>query len=145
MIVDALSGVTSTKGGSLAAVADPEAMMYDSEYLWRHRVFPIVAVQQKYFMRRSDFGPEELVEPIAGFRINRQGSMIRFITASGAAKTGAFVIQIRVDLVALVIVGIWLVWWLPHMLLIGIPRLRAHRRRVSGRCILCAYPVVRPG
>ena len=94
-------------------------------------------------MRRSDFGPEALVAPIAGLRVNHQGKMIRFMWSSGAAEEGTRSVKVRIDLLAMVIVTTWFVWWLPHMLLCGLPQMRAFKRRMSGQCIHCAYPLVR--
>jgi hypothetical protein len=127
----------------LGVVSDPEVVLDDrTSGLTIARTFPLVTVHREYYARRPDFGEPGATKHPAGIVIGYWSDQLTFVWPSHDADRSTLIVIMNLELIGLVIVGLWIAGWLTWYILIGSAKLRSLRRHARGLCPQCGYPVV---
>jgi hypothetical protein len=126
----------------LAVVSHAETQFDAATVRSVNGTFPLARLTRARFIRRPDFGEADLVAVAAGLAIRTEYGSWLIGYSGGDAQSRTLRLHIRPDLLALVIVGAWLLWLVSAGLVHGVPRARARRRLARGLCPDCRYQLL---
>ncbi|MEX2218099.1 MAG: hypothetical protein WD749_05005 [Phycisphaerales bacterium] len=106
--------------------------------------FPVLSVKREYYVRRPDFGPSEPLAHAPGVTTRAFRGLFSVVFPGADANQPTLVLSASLEMVGMLLVGLWLVWLAAWYPLVGVALWRIARREARGLCPRCGYPVVMP-